>query len=176
MTDIYTINDVLKTGRIEGEKLYNKACEYGRNDICIIIANRRRLGLRLNLKVLTDFKKNVHLYEKTGEQYYKDKATGRYNHRLLWQAFINYILDDRDLSIGVVKIKKKVLKENRLPTPWHNLCYACITDCDICPISRKVGKCFKSNSSFALLCEAVESGNKQEAARLAKVIMEAWNE
>lgn len=174
MTDIYTVNDVLKTGHIEGESLYNKAFKYGRNDLCIIIANRRRRGLRLNLKVLTDFKKNVHLYEETGEQMYKDKATGRYNHRLLWQAFINYILDDRDLSIGVDKIKKKVLKENRLPTPWHNLCYACITKCAICPISRKVGKCYENNSSYILLCEAVKNNNSQEAARLAKVIMDAW--
>lgn len=176
MSDIYTVNDVLKTKYIEGENLYNKAYEYGRNDLCLIIANRRRLGLRLNLKVLTDFKKNVNLYEETGKQIYKDKATGRYNHRLLWQAFINYIVDDRDLSIGVVKIKKKVLKEQKLPTPWRNLCYACVTECDLCPISKKVGKCYEYNSSFVLLCEAVKSGNKQKAIRLAKAIMEAWEE
>ena len=174
MTNIYTVNDVLKTGYIEGESLYNKAFKYGRNDLCLTIANRRRLGLRLNLKVLTDFKKNVNLYEETGEQRYKDKATGRYNHRIMWQGIIDYIIEGRDLSIGLIAIKKKVLKENRLPTPWRNLCYACITKCDICPIIKKAGICYKNNSTFAYLCEAVGSGNKQEAARLAKRIRDAW--
>lgn len=67
------------------EELYNKACEYGRHDLCILIANRRE----------------------TGEQQYKDKV-------------IDYIM------------------ENKLPTPWRNLCYAC-------------GAC---HSNYKLLCKA----------------------
>ena len=176
MNNIYTVTDILNTRYIEGETLYNKAWEYGRNDLCFIIVNRRRVGLRLNVKVLTDFKKNVHLYEETGEQQYKDKATGRYNHRLLWQGIINYIAEGRDLSIGIVNIKKKVLKEQKLPTPWRNLCYACITKCEICPISKKAGKCYKEGTAFSLLCDAVRTNNKEAAVKAAEIIMEAWDD
>ena len=176
MSDIYTVNDVLNTRYIEGETLYNKACEYGRNDLCLLIVSRRRVGLRLNVKVLTDFKKNVHLYEKTGEQQYKDKATGRYNHRLLWQGVINYITECKNLPRSTNDIKKRVLKEQKLPTPWRNLCYACITHCDVCPISRKAGECYKSGSAFSLLCDAVKNKDREAAVKHAAVIMEAWDE
>ena len=176
MNNIYTVNDILNTRYIEGETLYNKACEYGRNDLCLIIVNRKRVGLRLNVKVLTDFKKNVHLYEETGEQEYKDKATGRYNHRLLWQAIIDYIAESRDLSCSVNIIKKKVLKEQRLHTPWRNLCYACITKCDECPISRRAGKCYKEGTAFSLFCDAVRIKDKEAAIKYANIIMEAWEE
>ena len=151
---------------------YNKAAKYGRNDLCYIIAKRDRM----DLKVLRDFKKNVHLYEETGEQRYKDKCTGRYNHRVMWQAIIDYIREGRDLSIGLVAIKKKVIKENRLPTPWKCLCYACLTSCTTCPINRKAGICYNNGSAFSLLCDAVKKGNKEAAVKYAKVILEAWDE
>lgn len=154
------------------ENLYNKAAKYGRNDLCYIIANRDRM----DLKVLRDFKKNVNLYEETGEQRYKDKCTGRYNHRIMWQAIIDYIREGRDLSIGLVAIKKKVIKENRLPTPWKCLCYACITHCTTCPINKATGICYKNGSAFSLLCETVRKNNKEEAVKYAKVILEAWDE
>lgn len=176
MNNIYTVNDVLNTRHIDGETLYNKACEYGRNDLCLIIVNRKRIGLRLNLKVLTDFKKNVHLYEETGEQQYKDKATGRYYHRILWQAIIDYILEGRDLSKGLNFIKKKVLKEQKLPTPWRNECYACITHCDKCAISQRAGICYKNDAAFSLLCNAVKSKNREAAVKYATIIMEAWDD
>ena len=128
------------------EALYNKAVKYGRHDICLLIASRKKI---------TSFKKNVHLYEETGEQQYKDKATGRYYHRLLWQGIINYIAEGKDLSYGVNYIKKKVLRKEKLPTPWHNDCYACLTSCDDCPISRRAGICYKDDAAFSLLCDAV---------------------
>lgn len=176
MHNIYTVNDVLKTRHIEGETLYNEAAKYGRNDLCLIIVNRKRVGLRLNIKKLTDFKKNVHLYEETGEQEYKDKATGRYYHRLLWQGVINYIAEGRDLSCSVNDIKKRLLKEQKLPTPWHNLCYACITHCDECPISRRAGKCYKGDGAFSLLCDAVRIEDRETAVKYANIIMEAWDD
>lgn len=174
MNNIYTVKDVLNTRYIEGETLYNKACEYGRNDLCLLIVNRKRVGLRLNLKKLTDFKKNVHLYEETGEQEYKDKATGRYYHRLLWQGVINYITEGKDLSISVNDIKKRVLRKEKLPTPWRNLCYACITHCDECPISKKAGICYKEGTAFSLLCDAVKIKDREAAIKYSKIIMEAW--
>lgn len=176
MHNIYTVKDVLTTRYIEGETLYNKACEYGRNDLCLIIVNRKRVGLRLNVKLLTDFKKNVHLYEETGEQQYKDKATGRYYHRILWQGVINYIAEGKDLSYGVNYIKKRVLEEQKLPTPWRSLCYACITHCDVCPISKAASECYKVDSAFSLLCDAIRIKDREAAIKYSKIIMEAWEE
>lgn len=173
ITDIYCISDIAP---IEGETLFNKAVKYGRNDLCLIIVNRRRVGLRLNVKVLTDFKKNVHLYEETGEQQYKDKATGRYYHRLLWQGIINYITECKSLSYGVNTIKKRVLRKEKLPTPWRNLCYACITHCDVCPISKRAGICYKEGSAFSLLCDAVRIKDREAAIKYATIIMEAWDD
>ena len=43
--------------------------------------------------------------------------TGRYYHRLLWQGIINYIAEGNDLSY----------RKEKLPTPWHNDCDACLT-------------------------------------------------
>ena len=143
-------------------ELYNKAHKYGRHDLCLLI------------KKITDFKKNVHLYEETGEQQYKDKATGRYYHRLLWQGVINYIAEGKDLSHGVNYIKQRVLRKEKLPTPWHNDCYACLTNCDECPISKRAGICYKEGTAFSLLCDAVKINNKQEAIKYASIIMEAW--
>ena len=174
MNNIYTVNDILNTRYIEGETLYNKACEYGRNDLCFIIVNRKRVGLRLNIKVLKDFKKNVHLYEETGEQQYKDKATGRYYHVLLWQGVINYIAEGKNLSYSVNDIKKRVLRKEKLPTPWRNLCYACITQCDVCPISKAASECYKVDSAFSLLCAAIKRKDREAAIKYAKIIMEAW--
>ena len=175
ITDIYTINDVLCNGPFEGEELYNMAYKYGRHDLCLIIASRKRLGLRLNIKKITDFKKNVHLYEETGEQQYKDKATGRYYHRILWQGIINYIAEGKNLSYGVNYIKKRVLRKEKLPMPWRNDCYACLTHCDECPISRRAGICYKDDAAFSLLCYAVKiKNNRKEAIKYAEIIKEAW--
>ena len=174
ITDVYTLKDALYNGSFEGETLYNKAHKYGRHDLCITIASRKRLGLRLNLKKITDFKKNVHLYEETGEQQYKDKATGRYYHRILWQGVINYIAEGKDLSYGVNYIKNKVIRKEKLPTPWHNDCYACLTHCDECPISRRAGICYKEGTAFSLLCAAIKSKDREAAVKYANVIMEAW--
>ena len=176
ITDIYTVKDILNTRHIEGEELYNKACEYGRNDLCFIIVNRKRVGLRLDVKVLTDFKKNVHLYEETGEQEYKDKATGRYYHRILWQGVINYIAECKNLPCSVNDIKKRVLRKEKLHTPWRNLCYACITHCDECPISTAASECYKNDSAFSLLCNAVKNKDREAAVKYATIIMEAWDD
>lgn len=172
ITGVYILIDVLDSGPFEGETLYNMAYEYGRHDLCLIIASRKRLGLRLNLKVLTDFKKNVNLYEETGEQQYKDLATGRYYHRILWQKVIDYIAEGRDISHGITSIKYTIIEENKLPRPWRNLCYACISKCGACPIDN----CNNDDSTFVLLCRMLARDNREEAIKQAKAIMEAWKE
>lgn len=176
MNNIYTVKDILNTRYIEGETLYNMAHKYGRHDICLLIASRKRQGLRLNLKKITDFKKNVHLYEETGEQEYKDKATGRYYHRILWSKIIDYITECKNLSCRVNYIKKRVIRKEKLPTPWNNDCYACLTTCDVCPISKRAGICYKEDAAFSLLCNAFRIKDREAAVKYAKIIMEAWDD
>lgn len=152
--------------------IYNKALFYNRSDISSAIEE----GKSIRTKAIQDFYNNVLEYEKTGEQQYKDKATGRYYHRILWQGVINYIAEGKDLSYGVNYIKKKVLRKEKLPTPWHNDCYACLTRCDDCPISRRAGVCYKEGTAFSLFCSAVRKKEREAAVKYANVIMEAWDD
>ena len=168
ITDVYTFKDALYNGSFEGETLYNKAHKYGRHDICLEIADTKRKT--------ADFEENVHLYEETGEQQYKGKATGRYYHRILWQGVINYIAEGNDLSHGVNYIKNKVIRKEKLPTPKFNGCYACVTRCDKCPISRRAGICCKDDAAFSLLCDAVRIKDREAAVKYASIIMEAWDD
>ena len=87
----------------KAEVIYNKALCYNRSDISSAIKE----GKSIRTKAIQDFYNNVLEYEKTGEQQYKDKATGRYYHILLWQGIINYIAEGKDLSYGVNYIKKR---------------------------------------------------------------------
>ena len=155
ITDIYTIKDTLYNGSFEGETLYNKAHNYGRHDICLLIASRKRQGLRLNIKKITSFKKNVHLYEETGEQQYKDKATGRYYHMVLWEEVIRRLRDGDELD---------------LPKP----CYACITTCETCPIAERAGKCIDENSTYDKFTTALSHGDIETAIKYAEVMADAW--
>ena len=152
------------------EIIYKKAFCYHRSDISSAIEE----GKSIRTKAIQDFYNNVLEYEKTGEQQYKDKATGRYYHRILWQGDINYITEGKNLSYGLNYIKKKVIRKEKLPMAWHNDCYACLTHCDKCPISRRAGICYKEDAAFSLLCAAIKSKNKQEAIKQAEIIMEAW--
>lgn len=101
ITDIYTLKDVMDCGPIEGETLFNKAYKYGRHDICLEIAETKRKT--------ADFEENVRKYEETGLSLYKDKATGRYYHMILWEEIICRLRDE--------------LKP-------------CITKCEACPIAE----------------------------------------
>ena len=165
ITDIYTIKDTLYNGSFEGETLYNKAHNYGRHDICLLIASRKRQGLRLNIKKITSFKKNVHLYEETGEQQYKDKATGRYYHMVLWEEVIRRLRDGYNGTLYAPKLKEKIVDELDLPKP----CYACITKCETCPIAERAGKCIDENSTTAL-----SHGDIETAIKYAEVMADAW--
>lgn len=103
MTDIYTLNDVLVNGPIEGETLYNKALKYGRHDICLEIAATKRKT--------AEFEENVRKYEETGLSLYKDKATGRYYHTILWEEIICRLREEFDAT----ELKERVINELDLP-------------------------------------------------------------
>ena len=166
MTDIHTIKDVLANGPFEGEALYNKAYKYGRNDLCLEIAEARHKT--------ADFEENVRKYEETGLSLYKDKATGRYYHMIMWEEIICRLRDGHNDTLYAPKLKEQIIDELGLPKPYKHSCYACITTCDVCPISRRAGICSDENSAYYKFTTALSRGDKEEAIKYAEIIMEAW--
>lgn len=162
MTDIYTLKDVMDNGPFEGEVLYNKAYKYGRHDICLEIAEARRKT--------AEFEENIRKYEETGLSLYKDKATGRYYHMIMWDEIIRRLRDEFD----VTELKEKVINELDLPKPYQSNCYACITTCDVCPIVERAGRCGDDNSAYAHYVEAINNCDREAAIKYAEVIADAW--
>ena len=156
MTDIYTIEDVIDCGPFEGETLYNKAYKYGRYDICLKIAET------------ADFEE-----EETGLSLYKDKATGRYYHMVLWEEIICRLRDD-DVPLYVPKLKERIIDELGFPKPYNNSCFACITKCETCPIAERAGICIDVNSTYDKFTTALSSGDKEAAIKYAEVMAGAW--
>ena len=145
MTDIYTIEDVMDCGPFEGETLYNKAYKYGRYDICLLIAETKRKT--------ADFEENVRKYEETGEQQYKDKATGRYYHQIMWEEIICRLRDGDTPKLDE---------------------HSCITKCEMCPISKRAGICSDENSAYYKFTTALDRGDIETAIKYAEVIADAW--
>lgn len=162
MTDIHTINDVLANGPIEGETLYNKAYKYGRYDICLEIAEARHKT--------ADFEENVRKYEETGLSLYKDKATGRYYHMILWEEIICRLREKSD----VPKLKEQIIDELGFPKPYQHSCYACITKCEACPIAERAGQCSDENSAYYKFSTALDRGDRDAAIKYAEVMADAW--
>lgn len=162
ITDIYTLNDVLVNGPFEGETLYNKALKYGRHDICLEIAETKRKT--------AEFEENVRKYEETGLSLYKDKATGRYYHMILWDEIIRRLREEFDAT----ELKERVINELDLPKPYQFNCYACTTHCKVCPIAERAGRCGDDNSAYAHYIDAINNCDRDEAIKYAEVIADAW--
>ena len=162
ITDICTLNDVLDNGPFEGETLYNKALKYGRHDICLEIAETKRKT--------AEFEKNVRKYEETGLSLYKDKATGRYYHILLWDEIIRRLREEFDAT----ELKERVINELDLPKPYQFNCYACTAHCKVCPIAERAGRCGDDNSAYAHYIDAINNCDRDEAIKYAEVIADAW--
>ena len=158
MTDIHTIKDVIDCGPFEGETLYNKAYKYGRYDICLEIAETKRKT--------ADFEENVRKYEETGLSLYKDKATGRYYHMIMWEEIIRRLRDDDDVPLYAPKLKEIIIDELGFPKPYKHSCYA---TCETCPIAERAGKCIDDKFTTAL-----SRGDKEAAIKYAEVMADAW--
>lgn len=165
MTDIYTIEDVMDNGPFEGEVLYNKAYKYGRYDICLKIAETKR--------ETADFEENVRKYEETGLSLYKDKATGRYYHMVLWDEIARR-LRDGDVPLYALKLKERIIDELGLPNPYNHSCYACIATCETCPIAERAGQCSDETSAYFKFSTALYHGDKEAAIKYAEVMADAW--
>ena len=166
MTDIRTIEDVMNCGPFEGETLYNKAYKYGRYDICLKIAETKR--------ETADFEENVRKYEETGLSLYKDKATGRYYHMVLWEEIICRLREKSDVPLYAPKLKERIIDELGLPKPYKHSCFACITTCEACPIAERAGKCVDENSTYDKFTTALSHGDKEAAIKYAEVMADAW--
>lgn len=148
------------------ETLYNKAYKYGRYDICLKIAEIKR--------ETADFEENVRKYEETGLSLYKDKATGRYYHMVLWEEIICRLRDNDDVPLYAPKLKERIIDELGLPKPYKHSCYACITKCEACPIAERAGRCIDENSTYDKFTTALSHGDKEEAIKYAEVMADAW--
>ena len=110
--------------------IYNKALCYNRSDISSAIED----GKSIRTKAIRDFYNNVLEYEKTGEQQYKDKATGRYYHQIMWRKIAASIAEGNWYD-DIDDLKLSIIKENKLPMPKYNACYACsCSTCEQCPL------------------------------------------
>lgn len=118
---------------------FEKAREYKRYDLCLKIADARRN------KALAEFAENIQLYE----QQYKDKATGKYYHRILWDEIIRRLKNDYD--------------ELGLPEPSYNHCYACTAKCEVCPISDLARPCSSKGSVYAHFVDALSEREMRDA-------------
>ena len=157
-----TVEDVMNCGPFEGETLYNKAYKYGRYDICLKIAET------------ADFEENVRKYEETGLSLYKDKATGRYYHMVLWEEIICRLREKSDVPLYAPKLKERIIDELGLPKPYKHSCFACITTCEACPIAERAGKCVDENSTYDKFTTALSHGDKEAAIKYAEVMADAW--
>ena len=166
MTEVYTLKDVMESGPFEGETLYNKALKYGRHDICLEIAEAKRKT--------AEFEENVRKYEETGLQLYKDKATGRYYHMILWDEIICRLRDEWDSISNAPNLKQRIIDELDLPKPSQHSCFACTAHCKACPIVERAGQCSDENSAYYKFSTALDRGDKDEAIKYAEVIADAW--
>lgn len=146
--------------------IYNKALYYHRDDITSAIEE----GKSISTKVIQDFYNNVLEYEKTGEQQYKDKATGRYYHQTMWGKIIDSIVEGNWYD-DIYDLKLSIIKENELPMPKYNACYACLT-CENCPL--KLFRCGHEDSPMSLFIKAYRKREKGIAINYALMIMNAW--
>ena len=150
------------------EIIYKKALCYNRSDISSAIEE----GKSIRTKAIQDFYNNVLEYEKTGEQQYKDKATGRYYHQIMWRKIAASIAEGNWYD-DIDDLKLSIIKENKLPMPKYNACYACSCfTCEQCPL--KLFHCGHEDAPYSLFVKAYRKREKDTAINYATMIMNAW--
>lgn len=152
----------------KAEVIYNKALYYHRDDIASAIEE----GKSIRTEVIKDFYNNVLEYEKTGEQQYKDKATGRYYHQIMWGKIVDSIAEGNWYD-DIDDLKLSVIKDNKLPMPKYNACYACsCATCEQCPL--EFFRCGHEDSPYSLFVKAYRKREKDIAINYALMIMNSW--
>ena len=148
--------------------IYNKALCYHRSDISSAIEE----GKSIRTKAIRDFYNNVLEYEKTGEQQYKDKATGRYYHQIMWRKIADSIAEGNWYD-DIDDLKLSIIKGGNLPMPKYNACYACsCSTCEQCPLV--LFHCGHEDAPYSLFVKAYRKREKDTAITYALMIMNAW--
>ena len=154
--------------RGKAKVIYNKALYYHRDDIASAIEE----GKSIRTKAIQDFYNNVLEYERTGEQQYKDKVTGRYYHQILWRKIAESITEGNWYD-NIYDLKLSIIKENRLPMPKYNTCYACsCLVCVHCPL--EFFRCGYEDSPYNCFIKAYRKKEKDIAINYAIMIMNSW--
>lgn len=154
------------------EVIYNKALCYRRSDVSYTIKERMEKGKSIRTKAIQDFYNNVIEYEKTGNETYRDKATGRYYHQVMWGKIIDSIVEGNWYD-DIDDLKLSIIKENKLPMPKYNACYACsCLTCGHCPLD--LFRCGYEDAPYSLFVKAYRKREKDTAITYASMIMNAW--
>ena len=154
------------------EVIYNKALCYRRSDVSYAIKERMEKGKSIRVKAIQDFYNNVIEYEKTGNETYRDKATGRYYHQIMWRKIAASIAEGNWYD-DIDDLKLSIIKENKLPMPKYNACYACsCLTCGHCPL--ELFRCGYGDAPYSLFVKAYRKREKDTAITYATMIMNAW--
>ena len=154
------------------EVIYNKALCYRRSDVSYTIKEKMEKGKSIRVKAIQDFYNNVIEYEKTGDETYRDKATGRYYHQIMWRKIAASIAEGNWYD-DIDDLKLSIIKENKLPMPKYNACYACsCLTCGHCPLD--LFRCGYEDSPYSLFVKAYRKKEKDTAITYALMIMNAW--
>lgn len=157
------------------DKVYNKALQYGRYDIIVKLARRIVFRKRqpYNIAVINYFYDMVLKYEKTGIEEYKDKATGKYWHYILWDKIVTALEHEQIPFRPLGQLKKDIIRVNKLPRPLRGDCYACsAVICSKCKL--KMVPCTFLHSPWSVLVRAVNNNNREVAVKKAREIRDAW--
>ena len=157
------------------DKIYNKALQYERYDIIVKMVYRIAQNKRqpYNITAINQFYAWVQTYEALGIAEYKDKATGKYWHYILWDKIVTALEHESIPFRPLGKLKKDIIKVNKLPRPLRGDCYACSAVlCSKCKL--KMVPCSFPHSTWSRLTRAIESNDREKAMKYAEVIRDAW--
>lgn len=157
------------------DKIYNKALQYERYDIIVkmayLIAQNKRQPY--NISSINQFYAWVQTYEMTRIAEYKEKATGKYWHYILWDKIVTALEHESIPFRPLGQLKKDIIKVNKLPRPLRGDCYACsAVICSKCKL--KIALCSFPHSQWSILTRAINSSYREKAIKYAEVIRDAW--
>lgn len=157
------------------DKIYNKALQYERYDIIVKMVWRimHKRQQPYNIAAINYFYDMVLKYERTGIEEYKDKATGKYWHYVLWDKIVTALEHEAVPFRPLGQLKKDIIRVNKLPRPLRGDCYACsAVVCRKCKL--KMVPCSFPHSSWSILTRAIYNKDRENAIRYAEVIRDAW--
>ena len=176
ITSLYQLNELKPIEeKTKLDKIYNKALQYERYDIIVKMVWRIAHNKRqpYNIAPIKQFYDWAQLYEKTGIEEYKDKATGKYWHYVLWDKIVTALEYETVPFRSLGKLKKDIIRINKLPKPLRGNCYACAAViCSKCVLGKV--PCSFPHSIWSILITAINNNDRERAIKYAGRIRDAW--